>query len=249
MALQRKYFHELGALIAREDFGVLLDVLKRAIHDFNAIDVHDNPIPVVGVVGEIFVKHNEFSNNNIVEWFQTKGVEVVVPPLLSFFEQRFVNEEFDQKSFMKSSLKDRVVLNMLGRYIGFYLHRVERAMSGFRFNRKTYSLKDLAVEASRVTSLANQAGEGWLLPAEIIEMVRQGIEHIVCLQPFGCLANHIIGKGAEKRLKELYPYLNLLYIDMDPGITEVNVLNRLHLMVMSVRRDKVRLSTEAAVQG
>jgi predicted nucleotide-binding protein (sugar kinase/HSP70/actin superfamily) len=197
--------------------------------------VHDDPVPVVGVLGEIFVKHNEFSNNNIVDWFRSKGVEVVVPPLLSFFEQRFVNEEFDQRSFMKSSLKDRVVLNLLGRYIGLHLHRVERAMSGFRFNRKSYSLKELAAGASMVTSLANQAGEGWLLSAEIVEMVRQGIDHIVCLQPFGCLANHIIGKGAEKRLKALYPNLNLLYIDMDPGITEVNVLNRLHLMVMSVQ--------------
>jgi predicted CoA-substrate-specific enzyme activase len=235
MALQKKYLDELGLLVAGENFGVILDMLKRAIHDFNAVNVHDDPVPVVGVLGEIFVKHNEFSNNNIVDWFRSKGVEVVVPPLLSFFEQRFVNEEFDQRSFMKSSLKDRVVLNLLGRYIGLHLHRVERAMSGFRFNRKSYSLKELAAGASMVTSLANQAGEGWLLSAEIVEMVRQGIDHIVCLQPFGCLANHIIGKGAEKRLKALYPNLNLLYIDMDPGITEVNVLNRLHLMVMSVQ--------------
>jgi len=235
MALQKKYLDALGILVGREDFGILLDMLKAAIRDFNMIPVHGDPVPVIGLLGEIFVKHNEFSNNNIVDWFREKGVEVVVPPLLSFFEQRFVNEEFDQKSFMKSSLRDRVVLGLLDRYIGFYLHRVEAAMKGFRYNRGTRSLKELAQEAGNVASLANQAGEGWLLPAEIIAMVRQGIDHIVCLQPFGCLANHIIGKGVEKRLKGLYPQLNLLYIDMDPGITEVNILNRLHLMVMSVQ--------------
>jgi len=240
MALQQRYLHELGALIGREDFGILLEMLRAAIRAFNMIPVHDDPVPVIGVLGEIFVKHNEFSNNNIVDWFRAKGVEVVVPSLLSFFEQRFVNEEFDQKAFMKSSLRDRVVLGLLGRYISVYLHRVERAMKGFRYYRRTYDLKELAADAGKVTSLANQAGEGWLLPAEIIAMVRQGIEHIVCLQPFGCLANHIIGKGLEKRLKKLYPNLNLLYIDMDPGITEVNILNRLHLMVMSVQGEMKR---------
>ncbi|MCK9362050.1 MAG: acyl-CoA dehydratase activase [Syntrophales bacterium] len=237
MVLQKKYLDELGILVSREDFGLLLAMLKAAIRDFNMIPVHDDPIPVIGLLGEIFVKHNEFSNNNIVDWFRTKGVEVVVPPLLSFFEQRFVNEEFDQQAFMKSSLRDRVVLGLLGRYISVYLHRVERAMKGFRYYRRTYDLKELAADAGKVTSLANQAGEGWLLPAEIIAMVRQGIDHIVCLQPFGCLANHIIGKGVEKRLKKLYPQLNLLYIDMDPGTTEVNILNRLHLMVMSVQAE------------
>ncbi len=246
MALQQKYLHELGFLAGREDFGMFLEMLKAAIRDFNLLPVHDNPVPAIGVLGEIFVKHNEFSNNNIVEWLRSKGVEAVIPPILSFFEQRFVNEEFDQKYFMKSSFRDRVVFGMLDRYVGFYLHRVERVMRRFRYYRKTYSLKELAQEAGRVTSLANQAGEGWLLPAEIIAMVKQGIDHIVCLQPFGCLANHIIGKGVEKRLKKLYPHLNLLYIDMDPGVTEVNIMNRLHLMVMSVQEEMKRLRLKAA---
>ena len=238
MALHRKYLEKVGVLACGENFGALLDMLKGAVRDFNGIPVRDNDVPVVGVLGEIFVKHNEFANNNIVDWFTSQGMEVVVPPLLSFFEQVFVNGEFDQKAFMKHSMRDRVVLNMLDHYVGFYLHRVENAMKSFRYYRKTYPLKELAHEAAIVTSIANQAGEGWLLPAEIISMVKQGVEHVVCLQPFGCLANHIIGKGVEKRLRDLYPHLNLLYIDMDAGITEVNVLNRLHLMIMSLKEEK-----------
>ncbi|MBU0651750.1 MAG: 2-hydroxyacyl-CoA dehydratase, partial [Proteobacteria bacterium] len=102
-----------------------------------------------------------------------------------------------------------------------------------------------AEETSRATSLANQAGEGWLLPAEMIALLKGGVANIVCLQPFGCLANHIIGKGVEKKLKFLYKRLNLLFLDMDPGMSEVNILNRLHFIVMSARegmQDEVRRS-------
>ncbi|MEK7242552.1 MAG: BadF/BadG/BcrA/BcrD ATPase family protein, partial [Thermodesulfobacteriota bacterium] len=102
-----------------------------------------------------------------------------------------------------------------------------------------------AEETSRATSLANQAGEGWLLPAEMIAMLKGGVGNIVCLQPFGCLANHIIGKGVEKKLKSLYNRLNLLFLDMDPGMSEVNILNRLLFIVMSARegmQDEVRSS-------
>jgi predicted CoA-substrate-specific enzyme activase len=235
MALQQRLIGEMGAWAGRGDFRVLLQLLRRAVRDFNAIPVNDAPAPVVGVLGEIFVKHNAFSNNHIVEWLIGQGVEVVVPPLLSFFEQRFVNEEFDQRSFLKRSFRDRVANRFLGRYVRFYVTRVERVMEGFRYHRKSHDLKALAEETARAVSLANQAGEGWLLPAEMIAMLKDGIANIVCLQPFGCLANHIIGKGIEKRLKSLYRRLNLLFLDMDPGMSEVNLLNRLHFLVMNAR--------------
>ena len=124
---------------------------------------------------------------------------------------------------------------LLDRYARFYLTRVERVMEGFRYHRQSHDLKQLAEETSRTTSLANQAGEGWLLPAEMISMLKNGVGNIICLQPFGCLANHIIGKGVEKRMKSVYNRLNLLFLDMDAGTSEVNILNRLHFMVISAR--------------
>jgi predicted nucleotide-binding protein (sugar kinase/HSP70/actin superfamily) len=235
MALQQKYITEMGRLAGEEDFRGLLRLLREAVRDFNALPVDGAPAPVVGVLGEIFVKHNAFSNNNIVEWLISQGVEVVVPPLLGFFEQRFVNEEFDQGACLKRSFRDLVMTRLLGRYVRFYLARVGRVMAAFRYHRRNYDLKKLAEETSRTTSLANQAGEGWLLPAEMIAMLREGVGNIVCLQPFGCLANQIIGKGVEKKLKSLYNRLNLLFLDMDPGMSEVNILNRLHFVVMSAR--------------
>jgi predicted nucleotide-binding protein (sugar kinase/HSP70/actin superfamily) len=170
-----------------------------------------------------------------VEWLISQGVEVVVPPLLGFFEQRFVNEEFDQGACLKRSFRDLVMTRLLDRYVRFYLARVERVMAAFRYHRRSPDLKELAEETSRATSLANQAGEGWLLPAEMIAMLREGVGHIICLQPFGCLANQVIGKGVEKKIKSLYNRLHLLFLDMDPGMSEVNILNRLHFVVMSAR--------------
>jgi len=235
IALQQKYVSEIGRFAGEEDFRALLDLLRNAVRDFNALPVDGVPAPVVGVLGEIFVKHNAFSNNNLVDWLVSQGVEVVVPPLLSFFEQRFVNEEFDQRTYLKRSFLDLMLTRLLERYVHFYLVRVERVMKDFRYYRRHYDLRELAEETIRTTSLANQAGEGWLLPAEMIAMLREGVGNIICLQPFGCLANHVVGKGVEKKLKSLYKRLNLLFLDMDPGMSEVNILNRLHFMIMSAR--------------
>lgn len=231
---------EMLVLLSKENFrSMFFSVLLEAVDAFNAVAVDDAPRPVVGVVGEIFVKYNAFSNQNMVEWLMEQGVEVVLPSLVNFFAQRFVNEEFDQSAYIKRSLKDRAVSRFLDAYVRYYLRRVEADMRNFRYYRKSHDLRKLAAEASRVTSLANQAGEGWLLTAEMIAMLKNGIEHIICLQPFGCLANHITGKGLEKRMKSIYPHLNLHFLDMDAGMSEVNVYNRLLFMLAGAREEKL----------
>jgi predicted CoA-substrate-specific enzyme activase len=234
-ALQQQYIDETGRLAGQGDFGALLEMLRRAVRDFNALPADNATAPRIGVLGEIFVKHNAFSNNNIVDWLISQRVEAVLPPLLSFFEQRFVNESFDQRVCLKRSFRDLVMTRLIDGYVRFYRIRVERVMKDFRYYRRQHDLRELAEETGRAASLANQAGEGWLLPAEMIAMLKGGVGNIVCLQPFGCLANHIVGKGVEKKLKSLYNRLNLLFLDMDPGMSEVNILNRLHFIVMSAR--------------
>jgi predicted nucleotide-binding protein (sugar kinase/HSP70/actin superfamily) len=113
-------------------------------------------------------------------------------------------------------------------------------MQGFRFYKKAHDLRELAEITDEVVSLANQFGEGWLLTAEMIAMLNEGIGNIVCLQPFGCIANHITGKGMENKLREMFPHLNLLSLDMDAGASEVNLLNRLHFMVTAAREQVAR---------
>jgi predicted CoA-substrate-specific enzyme activase len=236
-AIHKKYLSRMETWAEEADFGRLLNLLKEAISEFNMVDVTNEPVPVVGVLGEIFVKYNPFSNNNIVEWLIGQGVEVVLPSLSGFFMQRFVNEEFNQKAHLKRSVTDRLLTSALDKYTRHYLSQEERVMQNFRYYRKTHGLRDLAEAASRTASLANQAGEGWLLTAEMIAMLKDGVGNIVCLQPFGCLANHITGNGLERKLKTLYPQLNLLSLNMDPGTSEVNILNRLHFIVMAAREE------------
>lgn len=233
--LHGKYLSKIETGIENADYHYLLSLLKKAVTDFNRIEINDRPVPRVGIVGEIFVKYNMFSNGNIIEWLASQGIEVVLPPIQSFFTQRFVNETYDQKAFFKRSLGDRIKYRLLDIYSKYHIAQIERIMRGYRFYKKAHDLGKLAEITDEVLSLANQFGEGWLLTAEMIAMLDEGINNIVCLQPFGCISNHITGKGMENKLREMFPHLNLLSLDMDSGTSEVNILNRLHLTVSEAR--------------
>lgn len=236
-ALHTKYLLEMEAGIEEADFRYLLRLLERAVVDFNNVPILDYPVPKIGVVGEIFAKYNFFANGNIIEWLSSQGVEVVLPTLQSFFTQRFASEDFDQRAYLKRSRIDHIKSKLLGVYVSYHLMQIEWVMRAFRFYREPFNLKELADITGEVVSLANQFGEGWLLTAEMIAMLKEGIGNIVCLQPFGCISNHITGKGLERKLKEMFPHLNLLSLDMDAGDSEVNILNRLQFMVMAAREE------------
>jgi predicted CoA-substrate-specific enzyme activase len=236
-ALHARYLLEMETGIEKADYRYLLNLLENAVTDFNSIKVSDRPVPRIGVVGEIFVKYNFFSNGNIIEWLSEQGVEVALPCLQNFFAQRFVNEDFDQRTFFKHSIADSLKYKLMYLYARFHLYQIERVMQQFRFYRKPFNLKDLAEITGEVVNLANQFGEGWLLTAEMIAMLSEGIGSIVCLQPFGCISNHITGRGMEKKLKQMFPHFNLLSLDMDAGASEVNILNRLHFMIIAAREE------------
>lgn len=229
-AIQKRYLDLVGQEMGRGDKKVLLSLLEDAVSAFNKVEMTDDPAPMVGLVGEIYVTYNAFSNNNIAGWFIDRGVEVMVPSVFTFFAQSFVNERYGHHVFLSRSLKSLLMSNFLEYYAGRFIARVERVMKSFRYYRQPHDLQRLAKETEHVVSLANQGGEGWLLTAEMISMIHSGVRDIVCMQPFGCLANHITGKGISRRLRELYPHVNTLFLDMDAGHSEVNILNRLHFM-------------------
>lgn len=236
--LHEKYLKKVGEGVEKGDFDYLLKVLDMAVEEFNSLPIEEVVVPKVGIVGEIFVKYNFFSNQNIVEWLISKGIEVELPPIQNFFAQRFINEAYNQRALFKKSFKDLFKHWILELYSRYYLHKVERVFQRFRFATKDLSLRKLATLTEDVVSLANQAGEGWLLTAEMISMLKRGVNNIICLQPFGCISNHITGKGIENRLKEQFPELNLLAIDLDSGTSGVNVLNRLHIMLSSLKKEE-----------
>jgi predicted nucleotide-binding protein (sugar kinase/HSP70/actin superfamily) len=164
-----------------------------------------------------------------------KGVEVEVPCLMNFFMQGFVNLRVDiEKRLRRKGLYSKLS-NFIEKRANSFLMSIDEILKGFHWYRPFPDIDDIAEKASRVVELANQYGEGWLIPGEIMKMAEEGIENILCLQPFGCIANQIIAKGVEKRMRDLYPNLNILYMDLDANTSEANMFNRLHFLVKSAK--------------
>lgn len=207
-------------------------LMKEAIKDFNAVPIHDKQYTKVGLIGEIFLKYNNYAQANITEWLKSKEVEVSCPPLIDFLLQFFVNnKENIQNGLEEESVFEKALKPMIWSYINLKMKKYEKMMKEFRFYEPSESIFAKAESASEVLSLSNQFGEGWLIAGEIAHYARKGVNKVVCIQPFGCIANHIVAKGIEKRIKSIYPDMNILYLDIDGGIAEVNLQNRLHFMI------------------
>lgn len=211
----------------------LMRLLKQAVEDFNNISIHDIVYSKVGLIGEIFLKYNNYAQANITEWLRSQNVEVSTPPIMDFLLQFFVNSKVnaelgidDQPTIFEKSLKP-----LIWTYINHKVKKAEKVLKGFKFYEPSESIYAKAEAASEILNLANQFGEGWLIPGEIAHYARKGVNKVVCIQPFGCIANHIVAKGVEKRIKSIYPNMNILYLDIDGGIAEVNLQNRLHFMI------------------
>ena len=214
--------------IARQ---TLFDILAKAVDDFNTIPTTDQEFPKAGIVGEIYVKYNSFSNNNVAHWLMSQGIEVVLPPMLEFFSGGLIAIAHGVKTHVKRP--DALwMLSFLGRrLINNFLGNVSEIMADFRYHRVHHRIQDIAQKAQEITSLNHQYGEGWLIAGEIATFVKDGVNNVLCLQPFGCIANHVVAKGVQKRIKELYPQVNLLFLDADAGVSEVNFFNRMHFFV------------------
>ena len=227
----RDYYLEAACgPIRRNDPSGLQKLLSQAARDFDSI-VTDERRPRVGVVGEIFLKFNSFAHKNVVQWLIDQKVEVVPPTLAGFFLQGFVNRRVRHETYIKRDHTPTFVTHWIYRKVYEEIERFNTISSAFRYYTPFGNIFEEAAQAESAISLSAQFGEGWLLPAEIISFVRSGVNHVISLQPFGCIANHIIARGIERKIKTLYPELNLLALDFDSGVSDVNIANRLHLML------------------
>lgn len=210
----------------------LMRLLEQAVADFNNVPIEDKNYSKVGLIGEIFVKYNNYAQANITEWLRSKNVEVSTPPLLDFLLQFFVNNKVNETNGLSSStVLSKVLTPLIWNYVNRKIRKSEKILSKFKFYEASESIYSKAEAASEVLDLSNQFGEGWLIPGEIAHYARKGVDKVVCIQPFGCIANHIVAKGVEKRIKEIYPNMSILYLDIDGGMAEVNLQNRLHFMI------------------
>ena len=212
----------------------LVSYLTMAANEFNRI-CKDIRLPKVCVVGEIFLKFNPFAQKNVTDWLMSNGVEIVPPLLLDFFMQSFVNKRVDEEKHLSRKTMASFIYGMVYKRIMKYVARVNKAAAAFRYFTPFNDIFKEADEARKVITLSAQFGEGWLLPAEIMSCARQGVSNVVSLQPFGCIANHIVSKGIEKRIKRFFPDMNILSLDFDSGVSDVNITNRLLLFIDNLK--------------
>ncbi len=229
------YYDKAYQLIVKADVKGIYELLKKAVEDFNHLDVDFEERPKIGIVGEIYIKYNSFGNNNVVNWLIEQGVEVKVPPLMDFFIQDFVNIKINKKTHLRQSSISDYIVWFFEKYAMRHVRRIDNILKSYRFYQPQHSIVEMSKKAGQIISLANQFGEGWLIPAEIATFAEDGVNQVVSLQPFGCIANHIVSKGIEKKVKELYPGLSLLFLDFDNDISEVNIINRLQFMIMTAK--------------
>ncbi|MDO4478674.1 MAG: acyl-CoA dehydratase activase-related protein [Lachnospiraceae bacterium] len=217
-------------------FGNFKKLVRAIIRDFDQLPITDEKKPRVGIVGEILVKYSYAANNNLVDLLESEGAEAVVPDLLDFFNYCFFNTNFKAENlgFKKKSAR---IANLGINFIEF-----ARKAASDEYRKSVHftppaRIADLAKTAEPVVSTGNQTGEGWFLTGEMLELVEMGVPNIVCIQPFGCLPNHIVGKGVIKEIRRRYPMANIAAVDYDPGASEVNQLNRIKLMLSTAREN------------
>ncbi len=234
-----------------KSFGIMASnkMLKKAVSEFNMIETKDGVYPRAGIVGEIYVKYNDFSNGYTIDWLMSRGVEVVVSPLLDFFAQKTISMQVNHENNTRDINYIKYKLAQLGeKVVNRRIDNINDILSDFKGFKPIHHISATAENAKKVVAMTNQFGEAWLLPGEIATFAEEKINNVLCVQPFGCIANHIIARGIETRLKKTYPDLNLLYLDMDSGISEVNTVNRLEFFVRSAK-DSIKEQANANDSG
>ena len=220
--------------------------IRGIIHDFDELPRRDVQKPRVGIVGEILVKFSPLANNHVVELLEAEGAEAVMPDLLDFLLYCFYNSNF--KADNLGGKRSTAHLCNMGISLLEYFRRTCRR----ELERSTHFLppariQDLASMAKHYVSLGNQTGEGWFLTGEMLELIHSGTTNIICTQPFGCLPNHIVGKGVIKELRASHPEANIIAVDYDPGASEVNQLNRIKLMLSTAQKNLSERKTESRI--
>ena len=220
-------------------------VCRELVQDFDALPIDETLVkPRVGVVGEILVKYMPVANNHLVELLEREGAEAVVPDLMDFFNYSFYGGFFKHRYLglkWTSSAVARLVVSAI---------RVARgpaidALSRSRRFEAPMPIEQIAALAEPFLAQGNQYGEGWFLAGEMAELLTTGVSNIVCIQPFACLPNHVVGKGVIKKLRAHYPDANIVAVDYDPGSSEANQLNRLKLMLAVAKKKAAQVHKPA----
>ncbi len=212
------------------------EVCKALVKDFDELPLEDGlQKPRVGVVGEILVKYMPLANNHLVELLEREGAEAVVPDLMDFINYTLYNAKYKHE-FLGTGASGAAISGVGLKAISAIRAPALRALKASRRFAVPVPITQIAELAKPFLSLGNQYGEGWFLAGEMAELLSEGTKNIVCIQPFACLPNHVVGKGVIKLLRKTYVGANIAAVDYDPGASEVNQLNRIKLMLSVAKK-------------
>jgi predicted nucleotide-binding protein (sugar kinase/HSP70/actin superfamily) len=207
------------------------------VKEFDALPLRDVPRkPRVGIVGEILVKFHPDANNHVVDVVEGEDCEAVLPGILQFFLMPLYSSQFQWETMgigPRSHYFKRMALWLIEKFQQPVVTALARTNGKFDLPPK---MADLAKKADGVISIGTRAGEGWLLTAEMVELIELGAPNIICAQPFACLPNHVVGKGMFAELRRRHPEANIVSVDYDPGASATNQLNRIKLMVATAHK-------------
>ena len=213
-------------------------VCKQIVKAFDEFPIDEQlKKPKVGVVGEILVKYMPLANNHIVDLLEREGAQAVVPDLIDFFNYSFYNNKFRRENY-QTSFKGYAGSMLAIKAIALLRQPAVRALRKSKRFDAPISITEIEELTQPLLSTGNQYGEGWFLAGEMVELITHGTPNIVCIQPFACLPNHVVGKGVIKKLREMHAQANVVAVDYDPGASEVNQLNRIKLM-LSVAKENM----------
>ncbi|HBA46403.1 MAG TPA: 2-hydroxyglutaryl-CoA dehydratase, partial [Lachnospiraceae bacterium] len=238
-AMHKKWLAVVQDFVVEKHISLLKfrKLCREIIRDFDRIPLKKIRKPRVGVVGEILVKFSPAGNNHLVELLEAEGAEAVVPDLMDFMLYCFYNQIYKADNLGMSKKAARI--SSLGIWAIEHILRgtMTKEFKNSRHFTPPTPIREIASYAEPIVSIGNQTGEGWFLTGEMVELIHEGVPNIVCTQPFGCLPNHVVGKGVIKALRKAYPESNIVAIDYDPGASEVNQLNRIKLMLTTAQKN------------
>jgi predicted CoA-substrate-specific enzyme activase len=214
-----------------------LKALGEAVEDFNEVEILPIPRkPRVGLVGEILMNYHPGANGFIETYLEKNGMEIVLPGMVDFFRKGNIAERhMALRRLHPHPLFLTLKAEILEAIFSQAHEAVAKIMASFRFAEKPYSIKEIARNMRGIIDPTYQIGEGWLMPGEIVQMAKEGIHSFVILNPFGCMPNHITGRGMIKTLKKLFPRIHILSLDYDPDTSFANIENRLQMLIITAR--------------
>lgn len=222
----------------------IMAYVEEIVNDFDHLEIYEDLVkPKVGIVGEILVKFHPTANNQIVEFLEAEGAEAVMPDLYDFILYTQYNNIYKYEE-LSGSFKSMAISKTAIKLLENMRKDMVKALENSKRFYPPVAIHELAEKAKKHLSIGNQTGEGWFLTAEMVELIEAGVDNIACLQPFGCLPNHITGKGMIKALRQSYPKSNIVPIDYDPGASEVNQINRIKLMLSSAFKKLEKVEEE-----